>query len=436
MGHKVHPFGFRLGYIRDWQTHWFADRPEQYRTNLLEDLRIRDHIVNKHRDAAVARVELERKSSEVRALIHTARPGVVIGRGGQRVEELRKELEDMTGKRVRVDINEIRQPELEATLVAQSIADQIQRQVSFRRATRQAVQRSMQAGAQGIRVAVSGRLGGAEIARREKAMDGRVPLHTLRADIDFGQAEARTQMGQIGVKVWVYRGDIVTEATPQELARRSALLATPVITVENGATASAVAVAETPAAVTETPAVVAEEPAAVVESPAAVVETPAVVAEEPAAVVESPAAVAEEPAAVVETPAVVAEEPAAVVETPAVVDEEPAAVVETPAVVAEEPRRRLWKRPLLWTRSRRRWWKRPLLWLKPAAVVETPAVVAEEPAAVAETPAVVAEEPAAVAETPAEDAAAPVEASEAPAEAQAEPVDAPQDDTTNDKEDG
>ena len=259
MGHKVHPFGFRLGYIRDWQTHWFADRPQQYRTNLLEDLRIRDHIVNKHRDAAVARVELERKSSEVRALIHTARPGVVIGRGGQRVEELRKELEDMTGKRVRVDINEIRQPELEATLVAQSIADQIQRQVSFRRATRQAVQRSMQAGAQGIRVAVSGRLGGAEIARREKAMDGRVPLHTLRADIDFGQAEARTQMGQIGVKVWVYRGDIVTEATPQELARRSAMLATPVITVENGATASAVAVAETPAAVTETPAVVAEE---------------------------------------------------------------------------------------------------------------------------------------------------------------------------------
>ena len=429
MGHKVHPFGFRLGYIRDWQTHWFADRPEQYRTNLLEDLRIRDHIVNKHRDAAVARVELERKSSEVRALIHTARPGVVIGRGGQRVEELRKELEDMTGKRVRVDINEIRQPELEATLVAQSIADQIQRQVSFRRATRQAVQRSMQAGAQGIRVAVSGRLGGAEIARREKAMDGRVPLHTLRADIDFGQAEARTQMGQIGVKVWVYRGDIVTEATPQELARRSALIATPVITVENGATASAVAVAETPAAVVETPAVVAEEPAAVVEAPAAVVETPAVVAEEPAAVVEAPAVVvetpavvAEEPVAVVETPAVVAEEPAAVVESPAAVAEEPAAVVETPAVVAEEPAA-VAETPAVVDEE-------------PAAVAETPAVVDEEPAAVVETPAVVDEEPAAVAETPAEDAAAPVEASVAPAEAQAEPVDAPQDDTTNDKEDG
>ena len=280
MGHKVHPFGFRLGYIRDWQTHWFADRAEQYRTNLQEDLQIRDHIVDKHRDAAVARVELERKASEVRALIHTARPGVVIGRGGQRVEELRQELENLTGKRVRVDINEIRQPELEATLVAQSIADQIQRQVSFRRATRQAVQRSMQAGAQGIRVSVSGRLGGAEIARTEKAMDGRVPLHTLRADIDFGTAEARTQMGQIGVKVWVYRGDIVTEATPEELARRSALMSTPVASSEDGAVNGAAAVAEAAAAESATPAE-AEATApesdtpAEVEAPVAEAETPA-----------------------------------------------------------------------------------------------------------------------------------------------------------------
>lgn len=270
MGHKVHPFGFRLGYIRDWQTHWFADRAEQYRTNLLEDLQIRDHIVEKHRDAAVARVELERKASEVRALIHTARPGVVIGRGGQRVEELRQELENLTGKRVRVDINEIRQPELEATLVAQSIADQIQRQVSFRRATRQAVQRSMQAGAQGIRVAVSGRLGGAEIARTEKAMDGRVPLHTLRADIDFGTAEARTQMGQIGVKVWVYRGDIVTEATPEELARRSALMSTPVASSEDGAVTVAEASPPESDATTDTEAATPEsDTSADVETPAA-----------------------------------------------------------------------------------------------------------------------------------------------------------------------
>lgn len=275
MGHKVHPFGFRLGYIRDWQTHWFADRAEQYRTNLLEDLQIRDHIVDKHRDAAVARVELERKASEVRALIHTARPGVVIGRGGQRVEELRQELENLTGKRVRVDINEIRQPELEAALVAQSIADQIQRQVSFRRATRQAVQRSMQAGAQGIRVAVSGRLGGAEIARTEKAMDGRVPLHTLRADIDFGTAEARTQMGQIGVKVWVYRGDIVTEATPEELARRSALMSTPVASSADGTVDGAAAVAEAPTPENETPVAEAEATAPENDTPAAETETPA-----------------------------------------------------------------------------------------------------------------------------------------------------------------
>jgi small subunit ribosomal protein S3 len=223
MGHKVHPFGFRLGVIRDWQTHWFADRPEVYRTNLQEDITIRDSILRRHRDAAVAKVEIERKANEVRATIHSARPGVVIGRGGQRVEELRHYLESITGKRVRVDINEIRQPELEAPLVAQSIAEQIQRQVAFRRATKQAVQRSMQAGAQGVRVVVAGRLGGAEIARREKAMAGRVPLHTLRADLDFGTAEAKTQMGQIGVKVWIYRGDVITEMTAAEAAERAAL---------------------------------------------------------------------------------------------------------------------------------------------------------------------------------------------------------------------
>ena len=314
MGHKVHPFGFRIGVIRDWQTHWFADRPEQYRTNLQEDIKIRDHIVRKHRDAAVARVEIERKASEVRALIHSARPGVVIGRGGQRVEELRKELEDMTGKRVRVDINEIRQPELEATLVAQSIADQIQRQVSFRRATRQAVQRSMQAGAQGIRVAVSGRLGGAEIARREKAMDGRVPLHTLRADIDFGQAEALTQMGQIGVKVWVYRGDIITEATPQELARRNALIAAAQATAQadadgadDGAAVPPAAIAAATVAAPETDA----EPAAAAEpSPPAQVETAPVAEAEPSAPVQAES----EPIAEAEPPATEQAEPASAVD--------------------------------------------------------------------------------------------------------------------------
>ncbi len=324
MGHKVHPFGFRIGVIRDWQTHWFADRPEQYRTNLQEDIKIRDHIVRKHRDAAVARVEIERKASEVRALIHSARPGVVIGRGGQRVEELRKELEDMTGKRVRVDINEIRQPELEATLVAQSIADQIQRQVSFRRATRQAVQRSMQAGAQGIRVAVSGRLGGAEIARREKAMDGRVPLHTLRADIDFGQAEALTQMGQIGVKVWVYRGDIITEATPQELARRNALIAAAQATAQADADGTNGA-AEPPAAIAAVAVGAPETDAA----PAAVAETPATEQSEA-----EPVAAAEPSA-----PAQAETEPAAAAEpsAPVQAESEPIAEAEPPATEPAEP---------------------------------------------------------------------------------------------------
>ena len=227
MGHKVHPNGFRLGVIKDWQTRWFADRPQIYRENLLEDIKIRDHIIVKHKDAAVSRVEIDRKTNEVRATIHSARPGVVIGRGGQRVEELRKELEDITGKRIRVDINEIRQAELEATLVAQSISEQIERQISFRRAIKQSVSRTMQSGAQGIKVLVSGRLGGAEIARNEKAMAGRVPLHTIRADIDFGQAEAHTQMGLIGVKVWIYRGDVVaTMSSAEEAARREALVST------------------------------------------------------------------------------------------------------------------------------------------------------------------------------------------------------------------
>ncbi|MBI4236030.1 MAG: 30S ribosomal protein S3 [Chloroflexi bacterium] len=211
MGHKVHPNGFRLGVIRDWQTHWYAPKAEAYRALLQEDITIRRLILVRHRDAGVSKVEIERKANEVRATIHSARPGVVIGRGGQRVEELRRDLETATGKRVRVDIQEIRQPELEATLVAQSIAEQIERQVSFRRALKQSVARSMQAGCQGIRVMVAGRLGGAEIARRDKAMAGRVPLHTLRADIDFGRAEARTRMGQIGVKVWIYRGQILPQ---------------------------------------------------------------------------------------------------------------------------------------------------------------------------------------------------------------------------------
>ena len=179
---------------------------------VVEDVRIREVIEKRYAEAGISRVEIERSAQDLTVNVHTARPGIVIGRGGQRVDELRKAVVDATGgKRVRLNVLEIRQPELDAYLVARNVADQLERRVMFRRATRQAVMRTMQAGAQGVKVMVSGRLGGAEIARREKVMDGRVPLHTLRADIDYGLAEANTTMGRIGVKVWIYRGEILSD---------------------------------------------------------------------------------------------------------------------------------------------------------------------------------------------------------------------------------
>lgn len=211
MGHKVHPVGFRLGITRDWQAHWFADRSSQFKALLIEDIRFRKAIWDHYPDAGIARVEIERGPHEVAVTIHTARPGIVIGRGGQRVEEVRKILETGSGKRVRINIQEVRQPELDAFLVARNVADQIQRRLSHRRAIKQTVTRTMQAGAKGVKILLSGRLGGAEIARVDKEAQGQVPLHTLRADIDFGLAEARTTMGRIGVKVWINRGEILPE---------------------------------------------------------------------------------------------------------------------------------------------------------------------------------------------------------------------------------
>ena len=216
MGHKVHPIGFRLGTIRDWQAKWFAAKKETFRLLLQEDLSFRRRISKRYPDAGIARIEIERGAHEVVVTIHTARPGIVIGRGGQRVEEIRKELEGESAKRVRINIMEVRQAELDAYLVARNIADQIERRLSYRRAIKQAVTRSIQAGAKGIRVIVSGRLGGNEIARTEKDSEGQVPLHTIRADIDFGIAEARTTMGQIGVKVWINRGEILPEPKVEE----------------------------------------------------------------------------------------------------------------------------------------------------------------------------------------------------------------------------
>ena len=209
MGHKVHPTGFRTGVIYDWQSKWFAER--NYTDLLHEDLSIRQRILSKLTDAGISKVEIDRNANLVTIGIYTAKPGIVIGRAGQKVEELRGELEKLTGKRVRININEIRVPELDAFLVARSIAEQLQRRVAFRRAMKQAVARTMSRGALGVKVQVAGRLGGAEMSRRETEKAGRVPLHTLRADIDYGQTEAHTTFGRIGVKVWIYKGETIPE---------------------------------------------------------------------------------------------------------------------------------------------------------------------------------------------------------------------------------
>jgi small subunit ribosomal protein S3 len=224
MGQKVHPIGFRLGIkvgersVKDWDGRWFATGKE-FSDLLLEDVRVRQHIMTRMADAGVAKVEIERSANMITVTIHAAKPGIVIGKSGVKVEELRRTLEAMTGKRIRVTIQEIRQPEINAMLVARSIADQLEKRVAFRRAMKQAVQRAQRFGAKGVRVQVSGRLGGSEMSRREWDRWGRVPLHTLRADIDYGQTEAHTTYGIIGVKVWVYRGDFTPDGrSPEEVA--------------------------------------------------------------------------------------------------------------------------------------------------------------------------------------------------------------------------
>lgn len=211
MGNKTHPIGFRLGIIRDWQAKWFAER--EYAAFLREDLIIRRVIAKAYPEAGIASVDIDRQgqANEIYVTIHTARPGIVIGRGGQRREELRRSLEKATDRKIRLNIQEVRQPELEASLVAKSIAEQISRRVAFRRAMKGTILRTMQAGAKGIKVEVAGRLNGAEIARSARMRQGQVPLHKIRADIDYSCKEAITQMGRIGVKVWVYRGDILPE---------------------------------------------------------------------------------------------------------------------------------------------------------------------------------------------------------------------------------
>ncbi|GGC99937.1 30S ribosomal protein S3 [Enterococcus wangshanyuanii] len=207
MGQKVHPIGMRVGIIRDWDAKWYAEK--EYAEFLHEDLRIRKFIASKLADAAVSTIEIERAANRVNISIHTAKPGMVIGKGGSEVENLRKELNKLTGKRVHINIVEIKKPDLDAKLVGEGIARQLENRVAFRRAQKQAIQRTMRSGAQGIKTQVSGRLNGADIARSEGYSEGTVPLHTLRADIDYAWEEADTTYGKLGVKVWIYRGEIL-----------------------------------------------------------------------------------------------------------------------------------------------------------------------------------------------------------------------------------
>lgn len=213
MGRKVHPYAFRIGAIKGWNAKWFAEK--DFSASLLEDLKLRKGIKQKYTDAGISNIEIERQANKVAVTVATSRPGIVIGRGGQRVDEMRKFLEELAGKRIQLNIHEIGQPELDAFLVARSVADQMEKRIAYRRAMKQAMFRTRQAGARGIKIACAGRLGGVEIARREVMHDGRVPLHTIRADIDYGFAEARTALGRIGVKVWIYRGDILPETKPE-----------------------------------------------------------------------------------------------------------------------------------------------------------------------------------------------------------------------------
>jgi small subunit ribosomal protein S3 len=225
MGQKVNPYGFRLGITTDWKSRWFTER--NYREYVVEDWKMRDYLQTQLESAAVSRIEVERTGDRTRVDIHTARPGIVIGRRGAEADRLKKRLEEITGQpnRVQLNIQEIKQPELDAALIAQGICDQLVRRVAFRRAMKRAIQTVQKAGALGVRVQCSGRLGGSEMSRKESYREGRVPLHTLRADIDYGVREARTSTGRIGVKVWIYKGDQLpyTVSVDEKISREAAM---------------------------------------------------------------------------------------------------------------------------------------------------------------------------------------------------------------------
>ncbi len=227
MGQKVHPIGFRVGVIRDWESKWYLDKG--YAAALREDHEVRQWVRKNLAGAAVSRVEIERPGGTLKVSIYTAKPGVIIGRGGKGIDDVRQALEKMTKARVHVNIQEIRHPDIDAQLVADSIAQQLTKRIAYKRAMRQAVMRAMKLGVRGIRVGCSGRLGGSEMARRENMRDGKIPLHTLRADIDYGFSEGPTTYGNIGIKVWIYKGDVLpgsSRPTEAEIVpRREALRA-------------------------------------------------------------------------------------------------------------------------------------------------------------------------------------------------------------------
>ena len=209
MGQKVNPHGIRLGIVKTWDAKWYADK--DYAENLHEDIKIRAYLKDSLKIAGVSRIETERSKNRLKLTIHTAKPGMVIGRGGSGIEQIKEGLKKYTTKHVDINIAEIKQPDMDSTLVAENIAGQLERRIAFRRAMKQAVGRTMRMGAKGIKIMVSGRLGGAEIARKESYREGSIPLHTLRADIDYGTAEAHTTYGRIGIKVWIFKGEVLPE---------------------------------------------------------------------------------------------------------------------------------------------------------------------------------------------------------------------------------
>jgi small subunit ribosomal protein S3 len=219
LGRKVHPYGFRLGVIRDWNARWYAKKGTQYAQFLGEDYKLRNYIRKETAQAGVSKIAIERFPNQVIVTVHTAKPGVIIGRKGAMVKQLRESLEAKTGKKVKLEIAEIEKPDLEALLVADNIANQLERRISHSRAMKRAVQQALRMGAEGIKITCAGRLAGSEMARRETVMEGRVPRSTLRADIDFARSEALTTYGRIGVKVWIYKGEILTEAKEQPAPR-------------------------------------------------------------------------------------------------------------------------------------------------------------------------------------------------------------------------